>query len=743
MATLSPTESIGSYGSFSSKQRSNTKAAALANLAAKRKQRNAARFKNRSRVHPEQQPSHVTNKIDDTRQEDPVDTRHEDPVDVVDASTATSPGSTSRINNMQSNYELEQQRIKTEKEIAGVGNEALILVYGYNPNLYEDVFDLPPNASFQDIKQSYEEQRDQLDFSMATVFTSDVPDDEINGALNESQKQAAILCGMTSAHMEQMHPRNFLEVKMDALKRAFDILGDEQSRIEYDAVLMEFQESARGELQEEVVDEEEVYAYNVARDIDYGVNGDYSYDYNETDDDDDDDGSGDEKEVDEEEVDDDSWNQSRTSFDSHTEATDEPYHQPYEETQSPPQDQEAFQSPSQAYVKHPWKQQQQQHSPRDPFEFEQQQFHQPPVMPQTDNYSVANYSVASSRSTRSIHVELFDPFDLQGADQINYEHLPMVEEDNTHAHESVVEEKEEEDKTDETVTVFLCPLPEGDNEDNDDEITVGEVIKARERGEDIDVSSLAASQPEYPNMVDFVPKKEKGIKKLRSVYQSMKRSVGGGSSKGSKLTSASDSNTFRSRGVSVMSFSSKEKAQDYDQAKKRASVLSLDYSEDDDDDDNDDEEVLGEQIYQTDDEDDDDSEVIADDLISDLTQGTPWNFQQQQQQLEVAKNNEDLEIESFLNMANNFRAMDKASHKSSDTKLSADEFRTLTTNEKEDYLGRFQGGKPYRMESLVSMSNETHEEDEGFLDDLVGVIDEIEGIFDESLENMSRYLSCE
>jgi len=26
---------------------------------------------------------------------------------------------------------------------------------------------------------------------------------------------------------------------------------------------------------------------------------------------------------------------------------------------------------------------------------------------------------------------------------------------------------------------------------------------------------------------------------------------------------------------------------------------------------------------------------------------------------------------------------------------------------------------------------------------LVGVIDEIEGIFDESLENMSRYLSCE
>ncbi len=737
---LSPTESIGSYGSFSSKQRSNTKAAALANLAAKRKQRNAARFKNRSRIHPEQQqPSHVTNKIDDTRQEDPVDTRHEeDPVGVVDASTATPPGSTSRINNMQRTYELEQRRIKTEKEIAGVGNEALILVYGYNPNLYEDVFGLLPDASLQDIKQSYEEQRGQLEFSMATVFTSDVPDDEINGALNESQKQAAILCGMTSAHMEQMHPRNFLEVKMDALKRAFDILGDEQSRIEYDAVLMEFQESARGELQEEVVDEEEVYAYNVARDIDYGVNGDYSYDYNETDEDDDD---YEEKEVDEEEVDDDSWNQSRTSFDSHTEATDEPYHQPYEETQSPFQDQQAFQSPSQAYVKHPWKQQQQQqqHSPRDPFEFEQQQFHQPPAMPQTDNYSVA-----SSRSTRSIHVELFDPFDLQGADQINYEHLPMVEEDNTHAHESVVEEKEGEDKTDETITVFLCPLPEGDNEDDDDdEVTVGEVIKARERGEEIDVSSLADSQREYPNMVDFVPKKEKSIKKLRSVYQSMKRSVGGGSSKGSKSTSASDSNTFRSRGVSVMSFSSKEKAQDYDQGKKRASVMSLDYSEDDDDDDDDDE-VLGEHIYETDDEDeddDDDSEVIADDLISDLTQGTPWNFQQQQQQQQVANNKEDLEIESFLNMANNFRAMDKASHKL-DTNLSADEFRTLTTNDKEEYLSQFQGGRPYQ-ESLVSMSNETHEEDEGFLDDLVGVIDEIEGIFDESLENMSRYLSCE
>ena len=720
---LSPTESIGSYGSFSSRQRSN-KAAALANLAAKRKQRNAARLKNRSRIHPEQQqPSHET-KIDDTRQEDPVDTRHDDPVGVVDASTVTPQGSTSRINNMQRNHELEEQRIKTEKEIAGVGNEALILVYGYNPNLYEDVFDLPPNASFHEIKQSYEEQRGQLEFSMATVFTSDVPDDEINGALNESQKQAAILCGMTSAHMEQFHPRNFMEIKMDALKRAFDILGDEQSRIEYDAVLMEFQESARGELQEEVVDEE-VYAYNVARDIDYGVNGDYSYDYNEDDDDD-------EKEVDE---------QSRTSIDSHTEATDEPYHQPYEETQSPPQDQEAYsQSPSQAYVKHPWKQQQQQHSPRDPFEFEQQQFHQPPAMPQTDNYSVA-----SSRSTRSIHVELFDPFDLQGADQINYEHLPMIEaEDIPHSHKSVVEEKEE-DGTDETVTVFLCPLPEGDNKDNDDEVTVGEAIKARERGEEIDVSSLAASQGEYPNMVDFVPKKKKGIKKLRSVYQSMKRSVGGGSSKGSKSTTVSDSNTFRSRGVSVMSFSSKERSQEYDQAKKRTSVMShLDYSEDDDDDDEDDE-LLGEQIYQMGDgdDDDDDSEAIADDLISDLTQGTPYFQQQQPQQQVVAKNKEDLEIESFLNMANDFRAMDKDSHNKLDTKLSADEFRTLTTNDKEEYLSRFQEGRPYQMKSLVSMSNETHEEEEGFLDDLVGVIDEIEGIFDESLENMSRYLSCE
>lgn len=217
----------------------------------------------------------------------------------------------------------------------------------------------------------------------------------------------------------------------------------------------------------------------------------------------------------------------------------------------------------------------------------------------------------------------------------------------------------------------------------------------------------------------------------------MKRSVGGGSSKGSKSTTVSDSNTFRSRGVSVMSFSSKERSQEYDQAKKRTSVMSLDYSEDD--------EVLGEQIYQMGDgdDDDDDSEAIADDLISDLTQGTPYFQQQQPQQQVVAKNKEDLEIESFLNMANDFRAMDKDSHNKLDTKLSADEFRTLTTNDKEEYLSRFQEGRPYQMKSLVSMSNETHEDEEGFLDDLVGVIDEIEGIFDESLENMSRYLSCE
>ena len=170
----------------------------MANLAARRKMRNAARFEN------QQQRRQPTSASLDSK----IDTRQALDPDGIDAST--------------NSYKLEQRRVKAEKEIAVLGNEALILVYGYNPNLYEDVFALSPNSSIQDIKRSYQEQTSQLEHSLATVFTSDLPDDEINAALTYSQMQAAISCGMTSAHMEQMHPRNFVEVKMDALKRAFD-----------------------------------------------------------------------------------------------------------------------------------------------------------------------------------------------------------------------------------------------------------------------------------------------------------------------------------------------------------------------------------------------------------------------------------------------------------------------------------------------------------------------------------------
>mmetsp|Transcript_28171 Transcript_28171/g.56676 ORF Transcript_28171/g.56676 Transcript_28171/m.56676 type:complete len:729 (+) Transcript_28171:106-2292(+) len=726
------TQIIGNSVSFSN-QRSSAKAAAMANLAAKRKMRNAARFENRQQQR--QPPSASRNSKIDTRQAD-------DPVGI-DASTA---------------YKLEERRVKAEKEIAGVGNEALILVYGYNANLYEDVFALSSNSSIRDIKRSYQEQTSQLEQSLTTLFTSDVPDDEINAALTYSQMQAAISCGMTSAHMEQMHPRNFMEVKMDALKRAFDILKDEQSRIEYDAVLLEFQESSREKLAAvvEVEDEDE------STDTDYEDHGDYSYD----------DTYADEEEAN---VDEDTSDSVDTSAAETTPHDDEE-----------PKDVDSYpQSPPQALTKHPWKQEQfqEQHSPRDPFDFDQQ-FYQSSMPEESD------CSIVTSRSTRSVHVGLFDPFDLQGADQINFHHLPMIDQFIPEEDDSVYTEEDRQDKNDdETVTVFQYPLPEvDDEEDDEDDITVGEVIQARERGEEVVLPQRTTTNDDYPNMVDFVPRKKKGIKpKLLSMYQSVKRSVGG-SSKGSRSI-ASDSAEFQPTGVRVMSLLPPKKNDDYDdeppQARSETIVTSIDpqgpnlSAEESDDD----EETESSEIHSADSDDDDDDGSgdyddgsVLTDIISELTRDT---FPQQQQrttlppktqpQQEVAASNTDLEVETFLNMANNFRAMEDEASDTSQTSEDTDNEllynssdrntsmmaptqtnrRTVSANDslvstdtKDDYL------KHYPMKSLVSIDDEeSYDGDktgvESILDEWIGVIDEIEEMFDDSLESISSVCSYE
>lgn len=703
----------------------------MANLAARRKIRNAARFENRQQRQPKS-----------ASRDSNIDTRQALDPGGIDASTS---------------YKLEQRRVKAEKEMAVLGNEALILVYGYNPNLYEDVFALSPNASILDIKRSYQEQTSQLEHSLATVFTSDLPDDEINAALTYSQMQAAISCGMTSAHMEKMHPRNFVEVKMDALKRAFDILKDKQSRIEYDAVLLEFQESSRGKLTavvEEDEDEEEEEEY---QEVDYGEHGDYSYEEKDLEEADGDDNNDDH-------VSTDSANSSEVESTDSSEAEktvqqhdEEPNHELFDDE---PNNEVSFpQSPSQALVKHPWKQEQfqEQHSPRDPFDFDEQ-FYQPTTQQEESDYN----TIMTSRSTRSVHAEIFDPFDLQGADQINFRHLPMIEQEDDHSIHT--EEENEQENDDETVSVFHYPLPQADDneeevDDDDDDITVGKVIEARERGEEV----ILPQRITYPDMVDFVPKKKKGIRpKLRSLFKSMKRSVGG-SSKGSKSVT-SDSAEFQSKGVRVMSLTPPKENKPPQATKSEMIVTSIDpqgpnlSAEESDD-----EELESSQIHQeySDDEDEYEEGSVQTDVISDLTRDTLPHQQQAsqpttQQPQQVVATNTDLEVKTFLDMAHNFRAMDDEANNigQKSPKFDNDLYynggsdrNTLmsvasSSSKKDGYL------KHYPMKSLVSVDDESVEDEktgvvETLIDEWIGVMDEIEEMFDDSLESISSVLSCE
>jgi hypothetical protein len=287
-------------------------------------------------------------------------------------------------------------------------------------------------------------------------------------------------------------------------------------------------------------------------------------------------------------------------------------------------------------------------------------------------------------------------------------------------------------------------------------------------------------------MVDFVPRKKGGIKpKLQSFYQSMKRSVGG-SSKGSRSI-ASDSAEFQSKGVRVMSVMSSKKENHCDddppQATKAMNVAGVDprgpnLSKEEDDDD---EEEDTSQIFDTSDDNTDD-ESVKSDFVSELTRDTSQQQGPSQPQ-QIVPSLTDLELETFLMMANKFRAMDEAnSHKSkeevnslvnnssdentsmtqqnrlnvptkNDCALSTEMSMTqqnrlnvptkndcaLSTETKEDYV------KQYAMNSLLSVDEDSEYEDDNksILDEWVSVIDEIEEMFDESLESVSSMCSWE
>ena len=123
-----------------------------------------------------------------------------------------------------------------QEDMEDLGNEALVFAYGHNVNLYRDVFSITDKSSTKEIYLTYMGLLKELEIAQ-NVFREYHDQDEV-------KKQYAVRLGMKPSHFAVgMHPRDFLEIKTDAVKRAYDILADKKSRKEYDDCLREYQES--------------------------------------------------------------------------------------------------------------------------------------------------------------------------------------------------------------------------------------------------------------------------------------------------------------------------------------------------------------------------------------------------------------------------------------------------------------------------------------------------------------------
>ena len=128
-------------------------------------------------------------------------------------------------------------------DLEDLGNQALVFAFGHNVNLYEDVFNIAVTSSTKEIRITYTGLIKELE--IARVAFQDYNDQD------NDQRQYAMLMGMKESHLAVgMHPRDFLEIKKDAVERAFLILSNKKSRAEYDGCLREFQESFENEIPE-------------------------------------------------------------------------------------------------------------------------------------------------------------------------------------------------------------------------------------------------------------------------------------------------------------------------------------------------------------------------------------------------------------------------------------------------------------------------------------------------------------
>ena len=154
-------------------------------------------------------------------------------------------------------------------EVARAGNEALVLIYGHNVNLYTDVFQLParcysysvidppPSPTSRSSSSTSMRRRRDLDESIERSYVE--LREQLTLALGCEcyQREAAMVCGYNADAHHDLDPRTYLEIKFDALRRARDILlRDEDSRREYDEMLRRYGNETGGE-EEEVKEEEE------------------------------------------------------------------------------------------------------------------------------------------------------------------------------------------------------------------------------------------------------------------------------------------------------------------------------------------------------------------------------------------------------------------------------------------------------------------------------------------------------
>ena len=448
--------------------------------------------------------------------------------------------------NLQTSSSVDPPEVNQDQDTyIQTGNEALLFIYGHNPNLYTSVFNIPPSSLQPDgTPKTTSSSIDNIDLldgggkQESVTYDADYLvqlEDAIELSYNQQNQQlkkalscpsnhisaAAMLCGYNDFKnkkgSEYMNETMFLNIKLDALSRAYDILKEEDTREEYDNLYR----NSRGvngeegtvkteELTNDTTSEQHGGEWNNEEQFIYGKHGDYSYD----DEDDDSYHSGDDEqshassyasrassydpEEDEEEGEDDEEGQhyggrdddssSKLQYSYHSPRGFEEDEDDFEEYQDGPQvpldqagsqvnhglyepqgyyEESAQDRASQVATANKSKglEPQEQYSPTDPMEFDQL------IQHSLDDEEYFNQFTSTPGSPApQEEEEAFDPFNLNGADALS----PLTD-DGTEFPKVEISKSVE----------FVCPLPSHANDFNDKgngrhEMTMGELLEQQQ-----------------------------------------------------------------------------------------------------------------------------------------------------------------------------------------------------------------------------------------------------------------------